>query len=65
LGDSPERIDRVTRKLDQISRAVSAPVIAADLELNRNVSKSCHEIVVLLADESGKLLKQLEGSVQW
>jgi hypothetical protein len=55
----------VTRKLDQISRAVSAPVIAADLELNRNVSKSCHEIVVLLADESGKLLKQLEGSVQW
>ncbi len=64
LDDSPERIDKVTRKLDQISQAVSAATIAADPELTEKVLKSCHEVVVLLADESGKLLKQLEGSSQ-
>jgi hypothetical protein len=64
FGDSPERIDKVARKLGQISQAVSAPDIVADLELTEKVIKSCHEIVVLLADESGKLLRQLEGSIQ-
>ncbi|HLZ92889.1 MAG TPA: hypothetical protein VKQ28_14340 [Candidatus Acidoferrum sp.] len=64
LDDSPERIDKVTRKLDQISQAVSAPTIAVDVELTEKVLKSCHDVVVLLADESGKLLKQLEGSAQ-
>jgi len=64
LDDSPERVDKVTRKLNQISRAVSAPAVAANLELSGNVLKSCHEVVVLLADESGKLLKQMEGNVR-
>lgn len=64
LDDSPERIDKVARKLDQISQAVSAPAIAGDLQLTEKVLKSCHDVVVLLADESGKLLKQMEGSAR-
>lgn len=64
LDDSPDRIDRVARKLDQISQAVSAPTIGDDLELTQKVLKSCHDVVVLLADEAGKLLKQLEGSAR-
>lgn len=64
LDDSPARIDKVTRKLKQISQAVSAAAITVDVELSEKVLESCHEVVVVLADESGKLLKQLEGSVQ-
>jgi hypothetical protein len=62
--DSPERMDEIIRKLGRISSAVSAANIGADIETTEKVLKSCHDVVVLLADESGKLLKQLEGSAQ-
>ena len=62
LDDSPKQMDELTRTLGRISRAISAPNIADSPGATEKVIKSCHEVVVLLADESGKLLKQMEGS---
>jgi len=60
-GESSQQIQKAASEIGRISRALSLGRQAIPPEAREKLLKSCHEAVRLLAEESGKMLKRLEG----